>query len=82
MTTRPSNRLRNPVSGYHPVKLLVRRYFGHFFTFFVGFAVCFAFSIFFRRWANLVAGFRVVCRWFFDMSDVPPSSILPAAVLG
>jgi hypothetical protein len=35
----------------------------HFFLGFWAFACC----IFFRRWANLVAGFRGAWRWFLDM---------------
>jgi hypothetical protein len=37
--------------------------------FFLGIFVCtFCLCIFFRRWANFVAGLRGVLRWFLDMA--------------
>jgi hypothetical protein len=45
---------------------------GHFFLGF--FDWTFACCIFFRRWANLVAGLRAVWRWFFDMAVALPSN--------
>jgi hypothetical protein len=42
-----------------------------------GFTGIFACCIFFRRWANLVAGFRDVWRWGLDIAP-----ILPALDLG
>jgi len=54
---RSIDRLRNLVSGDHPVKLLVWRCIGHFFLFLTVLNSGFCFCIFFWSFGNFVAGF-------------------------